>query len=165
MLKLRHRSRLRQKEVSAYAKAIETTLGCANFSTEQSVDRAEAEDGLAVLLLGDEVFGLIVGDRPTLAVRGLLKWTATKHWVTVDMGAVPYVANGADIMAPGIVDADPGIAVGDLVWIRDERNKRPLAVGEAILDAAGMVEGKSGKAIRSIHYVGDKLWLVGTEPE
>jgi PUA-domain protein len=165
MLKIRHRARLRQKEVSAYAKAIEGTLGCANFSTEQAVDQAEAEEGLQVLLLGDEVFGLIVGDRPTLAVRGLLKWAATKRWVTVDMGAVPYVANGADIMAPGIVDADPEIAAGDLVWIRDERNKRPLAVGEAILDANAMVMGKSGKAIRSIHYVGDRLWLVGTEPE
>ena len=165
MLRLRNRKRLRQKDVSKIAEEIHASLSCPNFSPDHPLDRAEAGEGLDVLLLNDEVFGLIVGDRPTLAVRGLLRWPATKRWVTVDMGAVPYVANGADVMAPGIVDAEPTVAPGDLVWVRDERNKRPLAVGEAILDAKAMIEGKSGKAIRSLHYVGDKLWLIGTEPE
>jgi len=76
------------------------------------------------------------------------------------MGAVPHVYNGADVMAPGIVDADPDIRPGDLVWVRDERNGRPLAVGRAILDGSTMVREERGKAVEMIHHVGDDLWRI-----
>jgi len=78
----------------------------------------------------------------------------------VDMGAVKFVYNGADIMAPGIVEADPGIAVGNLVWVRDERNRQPLAVGEALMSGSEMAASEKGKAVKSIHHVGDDLWAL-----
>jgi len=103
---------------------------------------------------------------PVLSVRGLLKWPATKRWVTVDMGAVPYVYNGADVMAPGIVEADPAIAVGDLVWVRDEKNRRPLAVGAALMTGAEMAAAEKGKSVKAVHHVGDEYWTHGhEEPE
>jgi PUA domain protein len=74
------------------------------------------------------------------------------------MGAVKFVYNGADIMAPGIVEADSGIKVGDLVWIRDQKNLQPLAVGEAIVSGIEMVQSDKGKAVISIHHVGDDIW-------
>jgi len=76
----------------------------------------------------------------------------------VDMGAVKFVYNGADVMAPGIVKADASIAIGDFVWVRDERNLRPLAVGEALMSGAEMGASEKGKSVRSIHHVGDDLW-------
>ncbi|MBP5203169.1 MAG: RNA-binding protein, partial [Candidatus Methanomethylophilaceae archaeon] len=74
---------------------------------------------------------------------------------------VPFVTNGADVMGPGILEADPSVAEGDLVWIRDVRNKMPLAVGVSLRSAEGLCSKEPGKAIKTIHFVGDKLWKAG----
>jgi PUA domain protein len=100
-----------------------------------------------------------------LTVRGLLKYHATKRYVTVDMGAVRFVCNGADVMTPGIIGFDASIKEGDLVWIRDARNLQPLAVGRALLGADRMVLKEKGKAVTSIHYVGDRLWQLDEPKE
>src|SRR2546427_119836 len=86
-----------------------------------------------------------------------------KRAVTVDMGAVRFIYNGADVMAPGIVDADPGIRAADIVWVRDEKNGRPLAIGRAIMDGPTMAREEKGKAIQTIHHVGDEIWRLGEE--
>ena len=79
----------------------------------------------------------------------------------MDMGAVPFITNGADVMGPGITDVDPDIKEGDMVWIRDIKNEIPLAVGIALRSAAELMEKKQGKAVGTLHYVGDKLWKSG----
>jgi len=61
-------------------------------------------------------------------------------------------------MAPGVVDADLSVRKDDLVWVRDETHKKPLAVGVALMSAEEMVKGKEGKAVLSVHYIGDKIW-------
>lgn len=75
----------------------------------------------------------------------------------VDMGAVRFVARGADIMRPGITDI-PDAPAGALVQIQDERNKKTLAVGEMLLPGEEMRAAGSGRAVRSLHFVGDRLW-------
>ncbi len=92
-------------------------------------------------------------------VRGALELGLAKHIVIVDAGAVRFVVNGADIMCPGIVRADPAIKEGDLVIIKEETHEKPLAIGRALMSGEDMV-GDSGKAIKSLHYVGDKLWNI-----
>ena len=77
--------------------------------------------------------------------------------VTVDMGAVPHVAGGADVMAPGIVELD-NFKKGDAVVVIDERNKVPLLVGMALYDSEEIKNMKKGKVIRNIHHVGDAIW-------
>lgn len=131
-------------------------------SDDAPLDEAEAGPH-RVLLRGDEAIALFLDDGVVPTVRGLLAFPPQKRAVTVDMGAVPFVYNGADVMAPGIVDADPAIRPGDLVWVRDEKNERPLAVGRAILDGPAMVREKKGKAVETIHHVGDELWQLGEE--
>lgn len=90
-------------------------------------------------------------------VRGAMFIKPKKKLVTVDMGAVKFVAKGADIMSPGIVDVDSGIRRGDLVIVCDEVHKKPIAIGRALVNADGMM-GNRGKAVKSIHYVGDRIW-------
>jgi predicted RNA-binding protein (TIGR00451 family) len=58
------------------------------------------------------------------------------------------------------VEVDASVAEGDLVWIRDERNLRPLAIGRALMPASEMATKPKGKAVASVHYVGDKLWAL-----
>lgn len=77
--------------------------------------------------------------------------------VVVDMGAIRFVCNGADVMAPGITEMGD-FAVGDLVVIRDVTHGKALAIGMANKSSAEIEESKKGKVIRNIHYVGDKLW-------
>ena len=148
---------MRRKEVADLSEALGAAYGCAVFGSEEPVDLAEA-GAFRVLFVDGKAMGLLVGERPTLTVRGLVAYRATRRHVTVDMGAVRFVYNGADVMAPGIVEADSTISVGDLVWVRDERNRRPLAVGEALMTGAEMAASEKGKSVRSIHHVGDDLW-------
>ena len=81
----------------------------------------------------------------------------------VDMGAVKFVTNGADVMSPGIVDADENIIEGDQVWICDEEHYKPLAVGIAIMNGKQMISERQGKSVKIIHYVGDVLWNLVTK--
>jgi len=164
VLRIRRRQRLRRKEINAYSGAIVAALGVDPFRDRDDIDLAEADEW-RLLIVDNEVRGILVGDRPFLTIRGLLAYPAARRWVTVDMGAVKFVYNGADVMAPGIVDADPAIKVGDIVWVRDEKNLRPLAVGEALMAGPEMVASEKGKAVRSVHHVGDPLWKLDEEPK
>ncbi len=162
VLRVRRRTRLRHKEVAAWFGRLSQDFGMTLPEDETPVDQAEAGD-LRLLFRADEAIALLVGDAIAPTVRGLLAVPARKRFVTVDMGAVPYVYNGADVMAPGIVDADPGIRPGDLVWVRDEKNGRPLAIGRAIMDGPTMAREEHGKAVETLHYVGDDLWRIDEE--
>lgn len=159
-IRIRKRKRLRNKEVRALADQMEEQIGIRAFEGELPVDRAESPD-FDLIFVGNDIFGLVKDDVPFLTVRGVLEYNPEKRFVTVDMGAVPFITNGADCMGPGIVEADDDIAEGDYVWIRDIRNKRCLAIGVAMRDTAALRGKKPGKAIKSLTYVGDKLWKAG----
>ena len=78
--------------------------------------------------------------------------------ITVDMGAVKFVVNGADIMRPGIIEIEAGIAKEEFIVVIDKNNHKPLAVGIALFSSEEMKGMTSGKVIKNIHYVGDELW-------
>jgi len=78
--------------------------------------------------------------------------------IIMDMGAVPYICNGADVMAPGIVEINGDFEEGALVTVIDERNKRPIAVARALFDSEKMRILKKGKVFKNLHYVGDEIW-------
>lgn len=161
-LRLRGRQRLRRKQVIELNEKLEKALGVRPFKEDDALDFSKGPEH-GVLLLGGKAICIIVDEDPILTVRGILAYRPSKRYVTVDMGAVPYVCNGADVMAPGIVDADSWIAAGHLVWVRDERNLQPLAVGRALMSGREMKDATRGKAVCSIHYVGDDLWKLGEE--
>jgi len=78
--------------------------------------------------------------------------------VIVDMGAVPHICNGADIMAPGIVGIEGKFDEGSFVVIVDERHRKPIAIGTANLSSTEMKGRKEGKVIRNMHFAGDSVW-------
>ena len=77
--------------------------------------------------------------------------------VVVDMGAIRFVCNGADVMAPGITDMG-AFGVGAIVVIRDVTHGKALAIGVAKKSSVDIEISKKGKVIKNLHYVGDKLW-------
>ena len=78
--------------------------------------------------------------------------------VVVDMGAVAHIANGADVMRPGIKNVRGDFGEGDLVVIVDEKFSKPIALGVAEVDSTEMMRVSKGNVVRSVHYVGDELW-------
>jgi PUA domain protein len=125
------------------------------------------EDNILEKITLDEYSLILVDGKPLLfeiegqlfpTVRGAIEMKLNKRIVTVDKGAVRFVSNGADVMAPGIVEADSEIKEGDFVIIIEEAHRKPLAIGKALMSGLQMVETDSGKAIKSITHVGDKLW-------
>jgi len=88
----------------------------------------------------------------------LLKNKVNLKTIVVDMGAVRFVTNGADIMRPGITKIDPLIKKGELLKIVDEKNNRALAVGKAMFNAKEMEEKTSGKVIKNLHTIKDDIW-------
>jgi PUA domain protein len=123
-----------------------------------SIIQAETEDGITVFIVEGDI---------KLARRDVILYPTLMNEsvedlpsVLVDMGAIPYVCNGADVMSPGITGIDGDFGEGELVIVRDERHRKSLAVGVALVSSADMRGMPKGKAVRSIHYVGDKLWKV-----
>ncbi|ESP87579.1 RNA-binding protein [Candidatus Halobonum tyrrellensis] len=96
-------------------------------------------------------------DEPFVTVRGANDHPPERGVVTVDAGAVSFVSDGADVMRPGITEADGGIEADDLVVIAEETHGKVLAVGRALVDGDEMV-GDSGKVVESLHHVGDDLF-------
>jgi len=125
--------------------------------TEKSrIEVAEDEKHRVYILEGTPTLAEFEGGRilPTLESKSLEKMPR----ITVDMGAVPHVCNGADVMAPGIVSVDGAFQQGDLVVVVDQRNNKPLALGLSLLSANELKQTKKGKVLTNIHYVGDELW-------
>jgi PUA domain protein len=93
---------------------------------------------------------------PTLSL--LVEKKVDLKTIIVDMGAVKYVTNGADIMRPGITKIDPLIKRNDIIQIVDETHHRALAVGKALFDAKEMETQTAGKVIKNLHTIKDKVW-------
>ena len=78
--------------------------------------------------------------------------------ITVDMGAIPYICNGADVMAPGVVKVSGDFDYGTLVAVVDENHGKVIAIGKAVLDSKDIRNTEKGKVVDVLHYVGDRVW-------
>lgn len=144
------RTQLRSKEISEELKPYKITI-----SKKDQVELLE--DKHRIILLNQKPAFFYYEEQlvPTLK---FLQGNNVLRNIVVDMGAVKFVVNGADIMRPGIVEMDEEIIKNDFVAIVDVNNKKPLAVGLALYDGYKMKGMTSGKVVKNIHYVGDELW-------
>ncbi len=127
-----------------------------HFGQKANVEIAELAVGHIYLINGKPLFFKIENRvLPTLFFQDFLSQSPK---IVVDMGAVPYVCNGADVMAPGIVHIEGEFGKGDLVLIVDEKHSKPLAVGESLQDSKSVRNAKQGAVIRNLHFVSDKVW-------
>jgi len=143
------------------AKETRLLLREANSRLGISIDSKKIEEtiiGEDVKLFWAEETPLLIriGDAliPTLTYQEALQHLPN---VVVDMGAIPHVCGGADIMAPGIVSTQE-FESNQLVVVRDEKHGKALAIGLSLLSSKEIQETRKGKAIKNLHYVGDKVW-------
>ncbi len=156
-MQVKSRHHLRSDDIDDIREAIAEHLGIDidgnGFELVKFVD-ANYE---VVLVDGDPTVFYVDDDEPFLTVRGANEHDPETGVVTVDAGAISFVSDGADVMRPGIVEADRKIREGDLVAVAEETHGKVLAIGRALVDGDEMV-GESGKVVESIHHVGDELY-------
>jgi PUA-domain protein len=152
-LKVRKRRTLRRQDARRVLEVASKYLAGQSFS---KVEEAETEDGSTVILLDDEITLFRLDDDlyPTLRC----KCVDLLPSVIVDMGAIPFVCKGADVMAPGITEIKTPFEEGALVVIRDVKHGKALAIGRAMRSSTSIMTEKKGKVINNLHYVGDKIW-------
>lgn len=92
---------------------------------------------------------------PSLVNDEVLK---TLPSIVVDMGAIPHICNGADIMRPGIKEVDGEFEKGAVLVIRDLRFRKPIGISVAETSSELMRTMSKGKAAQNVHYVGDQFW-------
>lgn len=154
-MKIRKRYHLQKKKL----KKITEELGDYSvlIPSKAKIEMLEAEPYPIVLVDGQPQI-MLVEDRPFPTLKAALSMKLKSKYVVVDMGAVRFMANGADVMSPGIVDADPDLVEGDVVVVVDETHRKPLAVGISLISGPEMVENDKGKAVKTIHFIGDPIW-------
>ncbi|MFC6729256.1 RNA-binding protein [Natronoarchaeum mannanilyticum] len=153
---VKSRHHLRSDDVSELESAIEGQLGVDVGGDSYELVELEGSEFDLVLVDGEPLV-LYYEDEPFLTVQGANERSPESHVVTVDAGAVSFVSDGADVMRPGIVEADDDVEAGDLVAIAEESHGKVLGIGRARVDGSEMV-GDEGKVVDSVHHVGDDLY-------
>lgn len=159
-IKKRHllKKREQREEIEKIEKDLRSSIG---LDEKSQIESGILDDGSHILLLDGEIIFFEHDGRKFPTLRALLKGIIQIPQIIVDMGAVKYVVNGADIMRPGITQVDDQVIANGIVAIVDERHRKPLAVGISQLSASDLRQASSGKVIKSIHHVNDDLWEFG----
>jgi malignant T-cell-amplified sequence len=77
--------------------------------------------------------------------------------VQVDMNAVKFVCNGANIMRPGITDFTT-FKESEIVLVKDQTHKKELAVCISLVDDVTGRKMERGVVLNNIHHIGDIYW-------
>lgn len=149
---------LKEKDAKNLLKEMSEIFGAGLFGdvAKQKIEVAEIPEG--------EIF--IINDKPALIrCDGILMPALTFQdlisilpKVIVDMGAIPHICNGADIMAPGIVRVEGEFKEGSLTVVLDEKHGKAIAVAKALVGSEEIKGLKHGRALKNLHYVGDAFW-------
>lgn len=126
------------------------------FGSKTNAEIVESETGDLILIDGKPT---LFKDNdtffPTLTATEIVTLLPK---AVVDMGAVRFVCNGADVMAPGVVRYEGSFARGDVIVVVDVTHGKPLALGEALHSSEEARKIRQGPVVKSKHYVSDKVW-------
>ncbi|MBN1682243.1 RNA-binding protein [Candidatus Bathyarchaeota archaeon] len=123
----------------------------------KKIEEAELIDGTKIFLL-DNIIQLFSKNGeiiPTL----MCQYIENIPSIIVDMGAIPFICKGADVMIPGIKKIEGEFIEGSIVVIKDVNNKKAISIGKALVSSNEIMKSNKGKAIQNLHYVGDKIWV------
>lgn len=123
-----------------------------NLKVHQITDDAEliTGNGIKILKINDEFL-------PFLSETKTLE---KFPYVMVDMGAVKFMCNGANVMRPGIKNFS-NFKKDDIVCVVEESQKKFLAVGKALISSDEMKGIEKGEVVKNLHYISDRFWEIG----
>jgi len=159
MSEIKRRHFLREKEAQQLLNDFHTKLNIDPrqlFGSKIQIEEAESETAKIYFINNKPLLAIFNSTLvPTLSSNEILDAFPR---IVVNMGAVPHLCNGADLMAPGVVRIEKDYSKGGYVVVVDERHSKPLAVAIALEDSKTARSMTHGKIARNIHYVGDRLW-------
>ena len=114
-------------------------------------------DGNKRLLVGNGLVAIQLA--PDLIIPHLTQHDILNHFasVQVDMNAVKFVCNGANIMRPGITDFTT-FKESEIVLVKDQTHKKELAVCISLVDDVTGRKMERGVVLNNIHHIGDIYW-------
>lgn len=155
LIKIRKRYHLKKKKIKEVQEKLEDYSGLISTGDTVEIIKSDLPD---IILVNGNPLITFFDDNPFPTLKGALNADIKSKYVVVDMGAVKFMAKGADVMSPGITEADPQIKEDDLVIIVDETHRKPLAIGRSLITGPEMVENTEGKAVKTLHFIGDEIW-------
>jgi malignant T-cell-amplified sequence len=113
----------------------------------------------AQIITAKDIMILKIGDvhLPFLSQKDLLEKFPN---VMVDMGAVKFMCNGANVMRPGIRSYSE-FEKDQIVCVIEESQHKFLAVGKAMVSSSELETMQKGEVIKNLHYISDKFWETG----
>ena len=114
-------------------------------------------DGNSRLLVGNNLVAIQLA--PDLIIPHLTQHELLNHFasVQVDMNAVKFVCNGANIMRPGITDFTT-FKESEIVLVKDQTHKKELAVCISLVDDVNGKKMEKGVVLNNVHHIGDVYW-------
>jgi len=111
------------------------------------------------IITAKDIMILKIGDvqLPFLSQKELLE--KFPH-VMVDMGAVKFMCNGANVMRPGIRSYSE-FEKDQVVCVIEESQHKFLAVGKAMVSSSELESMEKGEVVKNLHYISDKFWEIG----
>jgi len=105
------------------------------------------------LVLGCHVFEPGKGWKFICRIEGARRMSSviSRKWAIIDDGAIQFIRKGSSSMAVGILEADPGILVGDEVVVLSAK-REVISTGRARMSGTDMVKLDRGPAIKSRWY-------------
>jgi PUA domain protein len=123
----------------------------------KSITVHEVDENKRLLVANDQVVGVQIVERILPFVGANSDILQQFPSVTVDMGAVKFVCNGAKVMRPGITKFDV-FSKGAVVIVKDQVHGKVLAAGIALEDSASAEAMEKGYVIETLHYISDQMW-------
>jgi predicted RNA-binding protein (TIGR00451 family) len=128
----------------------------AELHSKQAIEEIDVENG-KLYILDNKPFAVSTasGLFPSLMNDDVLR---TLPSITVDMGAIPHICNGADIMRPGIKVINGEFDKGAVLLVKDIKFGKSIGICIAEFSSGSMQTMGKGKAAQNVHYVGDSFW-------
>ena len=120
----------------------------------------EIEDD-ASLITGEGFSAIKLGETyiPFLSETGLLERFPK---IVVDMGAVKFVCNGANVMRPGVKSYSE-FEKDQIICVVEESRNKFLAIGRSLASSKDMISMTKGEVVKNLHYVSDRFWEAAKE--
>ncbi|MBS7610425.1 DUF1947 domain-containing protein [Candidatus Bathyarchaeota archaeon] len=150
---------MRGKETKVLLKKLKESFGLSLEPSKVKVEVVKSDDLTLYLIDGSPALMEKDGHLlPTLFFQELVRRLPS---VGVDMGAIPAICRGADVMAPGVRRVEGDFEVGSYVRVVDEVHGKAIALGISLLSSIAIKGQRTGKVVEIFHFVGDKVWNLG----
>nr|CAB3241582.1 eukaryotic translation initiation factor 2D-like [Phallusia mammillata] len=148
----------------------EQLSGCFSSKEETNVVKIQTHKGKSVTIYTAQKDALFfeLDNRLFPTLPAIWRFNIRLPALTTHLPVIPKLANGADLMLPGVVlpqliEQWISFAKGAIVGINTEENITCLSLGITLMSSEDMLHNtdRHGKAVQIVHNFGDHLWAFG----